>query len=943
MGVSVGGIASRALGQSTVTYTVNSADSAQIEPTGAYYSTTGTGYSEDYLDLSGPNATYPTFAVFDYNTGGSTIPNSAVTSVNPNLTVDLADEYYSGQDTANSTFSFYLATDTTASEVASGSTSLEYQSIAGTPKTAGGSLGNGLAAPGQTGNSLSGSLYYLGSGTFTPSLTDGTYVPFSLSTSNAGSPTLVAAAQAFLTSQVESGNVLRIIVTTAGGSSTDTLPESIYGYKGAAPPQVNITATSAGVSPNHSLLSLVSGNANVNFGRIVEGAVVTETLTLGNTNVASNGSALVLTNPTPGNGLDASTGPTGSNNPIPKGETATVTAGFNGGDTSASAGTAISGSVVFTNANNSSDPGVTVNGSAYVVEQRKISAGGTSFAPSPNAINVGKVLVGTTGTVGGIALNTTNSDLPADSDFGSDVLTTETLQANAQTAPYTIKDPFTTNPVATVSASAPSTPFTFNSATPATGITGSVAVTVSGVYGDDHAVTINGTTKYYEANYTSFGAPVASAPGLVGEGIPGENDYANVYLQWQGYQPASVSSALVTVTPNSTANATLTNAATSDNVYTTGGIKYNGGIRAGAVITGTGPFNQLWSSGGWSLQSGSFSTGTAISGNQGTELAGGGTTTLGTATGTIGFTTNSQMINGTYGATMTVGLENEQDIQGAAPNDLGNLTINAQSTVTSNPSVQSGSYVLNGGTLSATSSTDLTGSFTQTGGQATFNGITGSGSLVLNGGTTTLATGSGGSTVNSLTISGGVLDLTNNHMYIDYGSGSDPITTIAAYIKSGYNNLPGIISSAALTNASGLLYGVGYADGKDGVVVGLPSGQIELKYTLLGDANLDGLVNGSDFNILAANFNQDITGWDQGDFNYDGLVNASDFNVLAANFNQGVSGADASAGDIAALDAFAVANGLSLPTSSVPEPASGVMAIFGVGILARRARRRDNR
>jgi hypothetical protein len=292
---------------------------------------------------------------------------------------------------------------------------------------------------------------------------------------------------------------------------------------------------------------------------------------------------------------------------------------------------------------------------------------------------------------------------------------------------------------------------------------------------------------------------------------------------------------------------------------------------------------------------------------------------------------------------MTVGLENEQDIQGAAPNDLGNLTINAQSTVTSNPSVQSGSYVLNGGTLSATSSTDLTGSFTQTGGQATFNGITGSGSLVLNGGTTTLATGSGGSTVNSLTISGGVLDLTNNHMYIDYGSGSDPITTIAAYIKSGYNNLPGIISSAALTNASGLLYGVGYADGKDGVVVGLPSGQIELKYTLLGDANLDGLVNGSDFNILAANFNQDITGWDQGDFNYDGLVNASDFNVLAANFNQGVSGADASAGDIAALDAFAVANGLSLPTSSVPEPASGVMAIFGVGILARRARRRDNR
>jgi len=81
------------------------------------------------------------------------------------------------------------------------------------------------------------------------------------------------------------------------------------------------------------------------------------------------------------------------------------------------------------------------------------------------------------------------------------------------------------------------------------------------------------------------------------------------------------------------------------------------------------------------------------------------------------------------------------------------------------------------------------------------------------------------------------------------------------------------------------------------------------------------------------------TGWDQGDFNYDGLVNAADFNALAANFNQGVSGA-ASAGDVAALDAFAVANGLSLPTSNVPEPATGsVMLLTGLGLIGRRRRR----
>ena len=131
---------------------------------------------------------------------------------------------------------------------------------------------------------------------------------------------------------------------------------------------------------------------------------------------------------------------------------------------------------------------------------------------------------------------------------------------------------------------------------------------------------------------------------------------------------------------------------------------------------------------------------------------------------------------------------------------------------------------------------------------------------------------------------------------------------------------------------------IGRGEGVQGRnVAGLSSGQIEVAYTLLGDANLDGLVNGSDFNILAANLNQSITGWDQGDFNYDGLVNAADFNDLAANFNQGVSGA-ATAGDVAALDAFAAANGLSLPTSSVPEPASAMMVMAGLGILARRRR-----
>ena len=76
--------------------------------------------------------------------------------------------------------------------------------------------------------------------------------------------------------------------------------------------------------------------------------------------------------------------------------------------------------------------------------------------------------------------------------------------------------------------------------------------------------------------------------------------------------------------------------------------------------------------------------------------------------------------------------------------------------------------------------------------------------------------------------------------------------------------------------------------------------------------DLNRIVNGVDFGILAANFNTAVTSWDQGDFNYDNIVNGIDFAQLAANFNKGASGAaaGAAAADFAALDLFAAANGL---------------------------------
>ena len=119
---------------------------------------------------------------------------------------------------------------------------------------------------------------------------------------------------------------------------------------------------------------------------------------------------------------------------------------------------------------------------------------------------------------------------------------------------------------------------------------------------------------------------------------------------------------------------------------------------------------------------------------------------------------------------------------------------------------------------------------------------------------------------------------------------------------------------------------------------GLSAGTIEIKYTLLGDVDLNGIVNGIDFGILAANFNKGVSRWDQGDFNYDHIVNSIDFGDLAANFNEEPSGA--AVGDSALSDpaivAFAQANGLM---ADVPEPAcSAFTALAVIGALTRRRR-----
>jgi hypothetical protein len=167
--------------------------------------------------------------------------------------------------------------------------------------------------------------------------------------------------------------------------------------------------------------------------------------------------------------------------------------------------------------------------------------------------------------------------------------------------------------------------------------------------------------------------------------------------------------------------------------------------------------------------------------------------------------------------------------------------------------------------------------------------------------------------VKSLTVtSTGDLDVANNVVLINYGGASDPISTIAGYLKTGFNangwNGSGINSSQAHLNYQS--YALGYADSADtGNPAGLASHTIKIMYTLLGDADLNGIVNGIDFGILAPNLNKSVTAWDQGDFDYNGIVNGLDFTAMSSNFNKAAS-----------IAAAITAGPQSTPTPTTPKP-----------------------
>ena len=190
------------------------------------------------------------------------------------------------------------------------------------------------------------------------------------------------------------------------------------------------------------------------------------------------------------------------------------------------------------------------------------------------------------------------------------------------------------------------------------------------------------------------------------------------------------------------------------------------------------------------------------------------------------------------------------------------------------------------------------------------------------------------------------LDLSNNDMDVQHGN----LATLSNQLKAGYNlgtgywnGTHGIVSSSAASDTTYLtslgvipnssngttpLYGAGTTLGLfDGF--NASASDVLLKYTYVGDSNLDGKVDGSDYSRADNGFANTLTGWFNGDFNYDGSVNGSDYTLLDNAF-------DAQSSSLAsqvASPAISVSNG-----SAVPEPASLAALVVAVGSLRRRSR-----
>ena len=141
------------------------------------------------------------------------------------------------------------------------------------------------------------------------------------------------------------------------------------------------------------------------------------------------------------------------------------------------------------------------------------------------------------------------------------------------------------------------------------------------------------------------------------------------------------------------------------------------------------------------------------------------------------------------------------------------------------------------------------------------------------------------------------LDLANGGLVVDY-TGASPLPGLLTALTAGYAagawTGTGIRSSSAAADAA-RAHALGVAEASDALGLSgtattaflgrtVDATSVLVRYTLYGDADLNGKVDFNDFLRLQSNFGTAAAGFAKGNFNYDSTTDFNDFLLLQSNF-----------------------------------------------------------
>jgi hypothetical protein len=191
------------------------------------------------------------------------------------------------------------------------------------------------------------------------------------------------------------------------------------------------------------------------------------------------------------------------------------------------------------------------------------------------------------------------------------------------------------------------------------------------------------------------------------------------------------------------------------------------------------------------------------------------------------------------------------------------------------------------------------------------------------------------SSLKSLTVApSGVLNLNLNPLVLDY-TGSSPAGQLRLLL------LDNRVYSSAVAGDPTRSHALGYVDASALSVtnffgLSVDATALLIRYTRLGDANLDGKVDANDYALIDRGHASGASVWWFGDFNYDGSFTAADYALIDRAFAQ--QNGTLSAAFLATRESQFGPEYVAQLLTSIPEPGSVAMPLVLIAFTRRRRR-----